>query len=114
VYEAEVDGRVRPGELARWRQGAELDDGPAVPAAVEIIAHGPRTTALRLVFREGRKHEIKRYCRALGHPVRRLVRTAFGPLSLGDLRPGGHRRLTGRELAALRRLTRAPRRSGDR
>ncbi|HVQ74277.1 MAG TPA: pseudouridine synthase [Candidatus Binatia bacterium] len=108
VYEAEVEGRVHPGDLGRWRRGIELPDGPAIPSAVEILTRGPATTRLRVVFREGRKHEVKRYCQALGHPVRRLVRTAFGPLKLGDLRAGRHRRLTGREVSALRMLSRAP------
>jgi 23S rRNA pseudouridine2605 synthase len=106
VYEVEVEGRVRAGELRRWRAGLVLADGPARPADVEIAGHGPVTTVLRLVFCEGRKHEVKRYCQALGHPLRRLVRTRLGPLELGGLPPGRHRRVTGRELAALRSLTR--------
>jgi 23S rRNA pseudouridine2605 synthase len=114
VYEAEVEGRVRRGDLPRWRSGVMLADGPAIPSGVEIIAWRPRTTVLRLTFREGRKHEVKRYGQALGHPVRRLVRTAFGPLQLGDLRPGDRRRVSGRELAALRRLTRGSAPRGDR
>src|SRR5262245_52211623 len=80
VYEAEVEGRLAPGELARWRRGVLLADGPARPSGVEILARRHETTRIRLVFREGRKHEVKRYCEALGHPVRRLVRVAFGPL----------------------------------
>jgi 23S rRNA pseudouridine2605 synthase len=114
VYEAEVEGRVRGGDLPRWRGGVVLADGPAIPGGVEIVAWRPRTTVLRLTFREGRKHEVKRYCQALGHPVRRLVRTAFGPLHLGDLKPGAHRRLSSREVVALRRLTRPPATPGDR
>ena len=57
---------------------------------------------LCLTFTEGRKHEVKRYCEALGHPVTRLRRIAFGPLTLGDLRPGQTRPLTTREIASLR------------
>ena len=63
---------------------------------------GGETTRLRLTFTEGRKHEVKRYCEALGHPVVRLRRVAFGPLVLGDLPLGETRDLTRRELAALR------------
>src|SRR5207247_4995973 len=37
VYEAEVEGRVAPGALARWRRGAVLDDGPAAPGAVALV-----------------------------------------------------------------------------
>jgi pseudouridine synthase len=102
VYEAEVRGGVTAGDLSRWRRGVTLPDGPAAAAAVELVrAVGP-TTLLRLTFTEGRKHEVKRYCEALGHPVHRLRRVAFGPVTLGDLPRGAHRALTPREISALR------------
>lgn len=101
VYEATVAGRVAAANLPRWRAGVTLDDGFARPSAVEIARPGARSTVLRLTFTEGRKHEVKRYCEALGHPVTRLRRIAFGPLTLGDLRPGQTRPLTKREIASL-------------
>jgi 23S rRNA pseudouridine2605 synthase len=57
-----------------------------------------------VTFAEGRYREVKRYCKALGHPVRRLRRVQFGPLRLGDLAPGAHRTLSRAELAALNDL----------
>ena len=102
VYEAEVRGTVRPGDLARWRRGVMLEDGPATPSDVELLRAGGDTTVLRLTFTEGRKHEVKRFCEALGYPIRRLRRVAFGPITLGELPRGAHRPLTPRELAALR------------
>jgi pseudouridine synthase len=102
VYEAEVRGRVGPADLPRWRRGITLEDGPAAPAAVEVVRAVGSTTLLRLTFTEGRKHEVKRYCEALGHPVHRLRRVAFGPVRLDALPRGAHRALTPREVAALR------------
>jgi pseudouridine synthase len=102
VYEAEVQGGVAGGDLARWRRGVTLDDGPAIPTAVELVRPLGPTTVLRLTFTEGRKHEVKRYCEALGHPVRRLRRVAFGPVTLGELPRGAHRALSPREVSALR------------
>jgi pseudouridine synthase len=103
VYDAEVAGCVAREALPRWRRGTQLDDGPAMPLAVELLGHARESTRLRLTFAEGRKHEVKRYCQAMGHRVRRLRRTAFGPVALGDLAPGRWRRLTRAEIAALRR-----------
>src|SRR2546428_11470668 len=94
VYEAEVEGRVVPGALERWRRGVTLDDGPARPLEVEVQQWGHDATLVRLTFAEGRKHEVKRYCAALGHRVRRLRRAAFGPGRLGAPPPGRNPPLT--------------------
>jgi pseudouridine synthase len=103
VYEALVEGLVRAGDLPRWRRGVTLEDGPARPLAVELLGRGDTaTTRLALTFTEGRKHEVKRFCDALGHRVVRLRRVAFGPIELGGLRPGQWRALTPREVAQLR------------
>lgn len=102
VYEADVEGNVQRGDLDRWRRGVALEDGRATPLAVELLAASARQSRVRLTFAEGKKHEVKRYCGALGHRVTRLRRVAFGPIALGDLRPGASRRLTPREVRALR------------
>jgi 23S rRNA pseudouridine2605 synthase len=106
VYEALVAGVVRPGDLARWRQGVTLDDGPAVPLAVELLGRGEGGAAgasrVRLTFTEGRKHEVKRYCEAVGHRVIRLRRVTFASIELGPLGSGEWRDLTPREVAQLR------------
>src|SRR5262245_4552918 len=102
VYEAVVRGRVTAADLARWRQGTTLADGPARPATVELLQTGASESALRLAFTEGRKHEVKRYAEALGHPVLHLRRVAFGPLLLGGLPRGRSRPLRRSEIRALR------------
>jgi 23S rRNA pseudouridine2605 synthase len=102
VYEALVEGSVPRSDLDRWRRGVALDDGPARPLDVELLRGDPRQSRLRLTFAEGRKHEVKRFCEALGHPVSVLRRIAFGPVALGALAPGQSRPLTASEVAALR------------
>jgi 23S rRNA pseudouridine2605 synthase len=108
VYEADVSGAVTAGALPRWRAGVELDDGPAVPLDIALLRSGGRESRVRLTFAEGRKHEVKRYCEALGHRVIRLRRVAFGPIALGALPVGAHRPLTRKEVAALQATGRAP------
>ncbi|HSF06030.1 MAG TPA: pseudouridine synthase [Methylomirabilota bacterium] len=109
IYEVDVAGAVGRGDLSRWRRGAMLEDGPAVPAAVALLRGGAGGSRLRLTFAEGRKHEVKRYCQALGHPVVRLRRIAFGPVQLGELAVGRWRPLSTREVAALRHAVTAAR-----
>ena len=103
VYEALVEGDVGARDVPGWRRGMTLEDGPARPLDVTWLGRGEGpTTRLALTFAEGRKHEVKRYCEAMGHRVVRLRRTAFGPIALGSLRPGQWRALTPREVAKLR------------
>jgi pseudouridine synthase len=101
VYEAEVEGRMGPAELGRFRQGVVLEDGVAKPAHVRLLRQTRTTTWLSLTFTEGRYREVRRFCAALGHRVLRLRRVAFGPLRLGRLAPGAVRPLTARELERL-------------
>jgi 23S rRNA pseudouridine2605 synthase len=93
--------------LRRLREGIELEDGVTAPAKVRRLA--PDT--LELTIHEGRKRQVRRMCEAVGHPARTLRRVAFGPLRLGDLAEGAHRRLTRAEVERLRQAaaSRAPR-----
>jgi 23S rRNA pseudouridine2605 synthase len=83
------------------RHGVALEDGPTAPARVRRL--GERREILELTIHEGRNRQVKRMCEAVGHPVRSLQRVAFGPLTLGSLASGEHRRLTDAEVAALSR-----------
>ena len=102
TYEALVEGRVSSTSVRALRNGIELDDGPTQPARVEILdRQAPGGTWLRIEITEGRNRQVRRMCEALGHRVRRLVRTRYGGLGLGRLRRGEHRLLTSAELARL-------------
>lgn len=95
---------VREGSLRALRVGVELEDGMTAPARVTRLA--PDT--LELTIHEGRKRQVKRMCAYVGHPVVTLTRVRFGPLQLGTLAPGAHRRLTEEELSLLRAAGRPP------
>ena len=92
---------VRPAALETLRTGVDLEDGRTRPAEVRRIA----ADRLEIVLREGRKRQIRRMCEAVGHPVIELERIAFGPLKLGSLKQGDHRKLTQKEVEALRMAT---------
>jgi 23S rRNA pseudouridine2605 synthase len=97
-YVAEVEhGTPAPGALRRLRQGVDLEDGRTAPAAVGVLAPG----VIRLVIHEGKNRQVRRMCDAVGHPVRRLVRTRIGTLRDTGLAPGRWRDLTGAEVRAL-------------
>ena len=101
VYEAEVEGEPDDGAVRRLGEGVELEDGRTAPAGVHRL--GPST--LELTLHEGRKHQVKRMCEAVGHPVRRLHRREYAGLTLEGIEPGEWRVLTPEEVAALRAAT---------
>ncbi len=98
VYEAEVDGTPNAESLRRLRGGIELEDGVTAPARVRLLGPG----VLELVLHEGRNHQVKRMCEAVGHPVRRLHRSAYAGIGLGGLAQGEWRELSAAEVARLR------------
>jgi 23S rRNA pseudouridine2605 synthase len=99
TYRAQVrGGALREGELRALREGVELDDGRTAPARVRQVRPG----LLEITIHEGRKRQVRRMCEAVGHPVERLQRVAFGPLRLAGLKEGAARRLTAAEVERLR------------
>ncbi len=97
-YVAEVEGGTpSPAALRALRRGVGLSDGVTAPAEVGVLAPG----VLRLVIHEGRYRQVRRMCEAVGHPVRRLVRTRIGPVRDTALPPGRWRVLTADEVRAL-------------
>jgi 23S rRNA pseudouridine2605 synthase len=103
VYEVEVEGQPKSDALRALVEGVELDDGLTAPAEVRRLS----PSRIELTLHEGRKHQVKRMCEAVGHPVRRLHRSRYANLTLDGLAPGEWRELTDAEVETLRRSTSA-------
>lgn len=101
AYLAEVTGVPSRATLRSLREGVLLDDGPTAPAEVRLVQTRDDNAALEIVVHEGRNRLVRRMCEAVGHPVRRLVRTRVGPISDLRLAPGEWRPLRPREVRAL-------------
>lgn len=106
VYVATVESVPDEGTLERLREGIDLDDGRTAPARVSVRATCEGLADVEIAIREGRKRQVRRMFEAVGHPVVALHRVTFGPLELGALAVGSHRRLTAEEIAALTDATR--------
>jgi 23S rRNA pseudouridine2605 synthase len=109
-YAVVVAGVPAAAKLRSLRAGVRLEDGVTAPAEVELVeaTRDDRSSGrarLRIVIREGRHRQVRRMVQAIGHRVLALERTAFGPLRLGRLKPGGWRLLSAGEIAALHRAT---------
>ncbi|HEY8303523.1 MAG TPA: pseudouridine synthase [Solirubrobacteraceae bacterium] len=105
-FEVEKTYRVRVGggsvgeaALRKLREGVRLEDGMTAPARARRIGGG----ILEIAIHEGRNRQVRRMCEAVGHPARELERVAFGPLRLGGLASGAHRRLGEADVERLRR-----------
>ncbi len=98
-YLAHVEGTPKPGALRLLRQGVELEDGLTAPAQASYLGGG----IVKLVIHEGRNRQVRRMCEAVGHPVKRLIRTRIGPLVDQHLQPGEWRELTTKEILKLQK-----------
>lgn len=87
------------------RRGVELEDGPVEVQEIEGESLGGGVWELAITIAEGRNREVRRLCEAVELEVERLVRTSFGPVSLGALPSGATRPLTAVERRALREIT---------
>lgn len=101
TYLAEVQGPVARDVGKRLRAGVELEDGVVHADSFRILSTSGGRNMVEVSLHEGRKHVVRRLLTEVGHPVSRLVRTDIGPISLGNLKPGKHRRLSQQEVGAL-------------
>jgi 23S rRNA pseudouridine2605 synthase len=103
TYRAKLAGpAVTDKTLRALRVGVQLEDGVTAPARARRVGDH----VLELTIHEGRNRQVRRMCDAVGHPVLELTRIGFGPLTLEDLKPGAHRRLSDSEVEQLRTLSR--------
>jgi 23S rRNA pseudouridine2457 synthase len=108
TYWVQVEGIPQPEDLHALRAGLTLRDGPCLPARASILNPEPQlwprqppirvrrdkpTRWLQMSIREGRNRQIRRMTAAIGHPTLRLIRTAIGDWSVGDLQPGDYTQL---------------------
>jgi len=107
TYLVQVEGSPDAAALAALRRGITLNDGPTLPADVDLLAEAPAAlwprdppvrfrksvpdAWLRLTIREGRNRQVRRMTAAVGLPTLRLIRERIGDHELGSLLPGESR-----------------------
>ncbi|OSM04991.1 putative ribosomal large subunit pseudouridine synthase B [Magnetofaba australis IT-1] len=105
TYRVKVHGRLNEERIAELRQtGVMLEDGPTGPLAIALDRSGGANSWITLTLHEGRNREIRRIFETLEMSVARLIRIAFGGVTLGDMQPGTWRPLTQAERARLRQV----------
>jgi len=101
TYVAEVEGRVSKAVLRRLLEGVTLEDGPVTVSRARLVSVQGERSIVEVVIHEGRNRIVRRLFEHLGHPVRRLTRTAIGPVLVRGLASEELRDLTADELGEL-------------
>ena len=101
TYQVKASTLLSEEQLEKLRRGVDLSDGPTRPAQVKRLRDGPKHTHLEIVITEGRNRQVRRMLEAVDSKVSKLVRTAIGPLRIGDLPIGKWRHLTEDEVVEL-------------
>ena len=97
TYRATVSAPVGRAVRGRLLDGVVLDDGIAKADSFHIVTTQGDRAIVQLTLHEGRKHIVRRMLAAVGHPVKELIRTQVGPISLAQLAPGSLRELSGKQ-----------------
>ncbi|MDO4260088.1 MAG: pseudouridine synthase [Actinomycetaceae bacterium] len=101
TYIARVHGEIKPGVRRRLLEGVELEDGFIRVDSFRTMESFGDITTVEITVHEGRNRLVRRLMDHVGHPVRELVRTQFGPIYLDRLQPGTTRRIKGNTLVSL-------------
>jgi pseudouridine synthase len=101
TYLVKTSSLLSDEAIERLRAGVELNDGPTRPATVNRVRDSAAKSFLEITITEGRNRQVRRMIEAVGSTVSKLVRTAIGPIRIGELEIGRHRNLTNEEIAAL-------------
>jgi 23S rRNA pseudouridine2605 synthase len=111
TYLVQVAGLPSRADIDQLLKGVWLSEGHVRARHVKRLKSQGQSSWLRIVLSEGKNREIRRMLARLNHKVLRLKRVAIGPVEVGNLRAGKSRRLSGTELASLRRA--ASRKGGE-
>ncbi|MDX2524886.1 pseudouridine synthase [Streptomyces europaeiscabiei] len=101
VYLAHIVGPI-PRDLGKQlKDGIQLEDGYARADHFRVVQQTGKNYLVEVTLHEGRKHIVRRMLAEAGFPVDKLVRVAFGPITLGDQKSGWLRRLSNTEVGML-------------
>lgn len=104
VYEAKLQGIIKDEEMKILNRAVKLDDGWISLPKARLITKTKGNSWIEIKLRSGKNREVRRIFERIGYNVLKLRRISFGPIKLGDLKPGELRHLTPYEVSKLNLL----------
>jgi len=97
-YEVRVDKAIKSGFIKKMAKGVDIEGYTTKRAKVKKTGRNPNGKTFRITLTEGKKHQIRRMCAALGYQVQSIKRVRIENIELGKLKPNQYRKLSGKEL----------------
>lgn len=106
TYMAIVKGIPTIDEMNKFEEGLYIEDYKTAPAKIRIMKRDEEKNyaICEIKIHEGRNRQVRKMCRAIGHPVLRLRRVAMGKITLRETKVGEYRHLTTEEVEYLKGL----------
>lgn len=106
VYVAKVKGLIQRKTLRQLEKGVVIEGKKTAPASTKLLSSNveKQTSIVQITIHEGRNRQVKKMFEAVGHPVQKLTREAYGNLNLNGLNSGDWRELKHFEVQQLREL----------
>jgi 23S rRNA pseudouridine2604 synthase len=95
-YEVTVDKAINPMFVRAMAAGVDIEGYRTKPAKVK--AHRSNDKKFTIILTEGKKHQIRRMCAALGFQIQSLKRVRIMNIRLDKLKPNQYRKIAGPEL----------------
>ncbi len=101
LYVAKVRGKITRVEMQRLLDGVKLEDGLQKADSARVLDQNEQSSLVEIVLHSGKNRIVRRMFEAIGFPVLDLTRKSFGPLRLGNIKPGQFRELSKLEVSSL-------------
>lgn len=106
TYHAKVSGHPGPAAINKLVTGVRMPMGKgrfekSLPAKVRLLKKMGKDALLEISLKEGKQHQVKKMCQAVGHRVEKLSRVKLGFLTTKRLSLGSWRYLTPQEIERL-------------
>ncbi len=101
LYVAKVRGKITRVEMQKLLDGVKLEDGLQKADSARVLDQNEQSSLVEIVLHSGKNRIVRRMFEAIGFPVLDLTRKSFGPLRLGNIKPGQFRELSKLEVSSL-------------